>query len=498
MNAPAPRKPLFKLDMDADNTTSHNNNNNNNSNSSNSSAAAFAPLSKLGSTTSIKSASATGTSEAASGTITTTTTTGGGTASIFSKLINRVGSGNPIGGSRHAKIGGPSMPPSSVAAHVVGLGGSVGGMRSNTTNNTMTTSSQRNTGAGGGADTQNRNGGNEHQSGRKMLPPVGGSPRHNPYNRPSAMSGAGAVVGRQARTSTSTNMAPPLYISRALMPREWCLDDFELARPLGKGQFGRVYLMRERQTGFIVAMKVLLKSELLKANMENQLRREIDIQSNLKHKHILRLDTFFHDASRVYLVLEYAPQGELYKKLKKSVTFPEWRASKYIYELATALAYLHRKHVIHRDIKPENLLLGLNGELKISDFGWSVHAPSSRRNTMCGTLDYLPPEMVEGRSHSSHVDLWSLGVLCYEFLVGHPPFEGKDEATDDTNDRESTFRRIAKVELTIPSHVSDDAKDLIRKLLQRNPDQRLALERVMLHPWITRHNGSGASRNRAT
>lgn len=83
---------------------------------------------------------------------------------------------------------------------------------------------------------------------------------------------------------------------------------------------------------------------------------------------------------------------------------------------------------------------------------------------MCGTLDYLPPEMVEGRSHSSHVDLWSLGVLCYEFLVGHPPFEAKDEAAEDTNDRESTFRRIAKVELTIPDHLSDDAKDLIRKV----------------------------------
>lgn len=294
-----------------------------------------------------------------------------------------------------------------------------------------------------------------------------------------------------------TDMAPPLQIGRALMPREWCLDDFELARPLGKGQFGRVYSMRERRTGFIVAMKVLLKSELLKANMENQLRREIDIQSNLKHKHILRLDTFFHDETRVYLVLEYAPQGELYRQLKKVRTFPEWRASKYIYELATALAYLHRKHVIHRDIKPENLLLGCNGEIKISDFGWSVHAPSSRRNTMCGTLDYLPPEMVEGRSHSSHVDLWSLGVLCYEFLVGHPPFEAKDEAAEDTNDRESTFRRIAKVELTIPDHLSDDAKDLIRKLLQRNPDQRLALERVMLHPFITRHNGVGSSKNRS-
>lgn len=91
--------------------------------------------------------------------------------------------------------------------------------------------------------------------------------------------------------------------------------------------------------------------------------------------------------------------------------------------MADALAYLHRKHVIHRDIKPENLLLGVNGELKIGDFGWSVHAPGNRRTTLCGTLDYLPPEMVEGREHTEKVDLWALGVLTYEFLVGVPPFE---------------------------------------------------------------------------
>jgi len=122
--------------------------------------------------------------------------------------------------------------------------------------------------------------------------------------------------------------------------------------------------------------------------------------------------------NRVYLILEYASKGELYKELQKSKRFSERRSATYIASLARALMYCHQKHVIHRDIKPENLLIGIKGELKIADFGWSVHAPNSRRQTLCGTLDYLPPEMVEGRDHDAAVDVWSLGVLAYEFLCG--------------------------------------------------------------------------------
>ncbi|CAD88263.1 Aurora-B kinase Ark1 [Schizosaccharomyces pombe] len=265
--------------------------------------------------------------------------------------------------------------------------------------------------------------------------------------------------------------------------REFHIGMFEIGKPLGKGKFGRVYLAKEKKTGFIVALKTLHKSELVQSKIEKQVRREIEIQSNLRHKNILRLYGHFHDEKRIYLILEFAGRGELYQHLRRAKRFSEEVASKYIFQMANALSYLHKKHVIHRDIKPENILLGIDGEIKLSDFGWSVHAPSNRRTTLCGTLDYLPPEMVEGKEHTEKVDLWSLGVLTYEFLVGAPPFE-------DMSGHSATYKRIAKVDLKIPSFVPPDARDLISRLLQHNPEKRMSLEQVMRHPWIVKYKDS--------
>lgn len=174
----------------------------------------------------------------------------------------------------------------------------------------------------------------------------------------------------------------------------WHLSNFDIGRPLGRGKFGNVYLAREKDTKFVVALKVMFKKQIHLNNVEHQVRREIEIQSHLRHPNILRLYGYFHDASRIYLILEYAPRGALYKELQSQPNkrLDEKRTAQYIYSLADALNYLHERDVIHRDIKPENLLLGHNGELKIADFGWSVHEPNSARTTLCGTVDYLPPE----------------------------------------------------------------------------------------------------------
>ena len=266
---------------------------------------------------------------------------------------------------------------------------------------------------------------------------------------------------------------------RAQSGKQWSLKDFEIGKPLGRGKFGAVYLAREKRTKYIVAIKVLQKSQLLKAGVEHQLRREIEIQSHLRHRHILRMYGYFYDAKRIYLILEYSPGGELYKRLTAKGHFSDRTAARYISDLARALDFCHDKHVIHRDIKPENLLVGAQGEIKIADFGWSVHAPTSRRNTLCGTLDYLPPEMVEGREHDKQVDVWSLGILLFEFLVGTPPFEAEGHS--------ATYRRIARVDLRFPPGVSEDAKDLIRKLLVKDPSSRLRLKDLPNHPWVVRN-----------
>lgn len=262
-------------------------------------------------------------------------------------------------------------------------------------------------------------------------------------------------------------------------PRPWTLNDFDIGKPLGKGKYGSVYMAREKRSKYIVGLKVLYKAQLLEGHVEHQLRREIEIQSHLRHPNILRLFGYFHDRNRVFLILEFAAHGELYKHLMKG-PFDEPRAANYAASVAHALNYCHSKHVIHRDLKPENILLALSGDVKIADFGWSVHAPSDRRKTFCGTLDYLPPEMVECRAHDHRVDLWALGVLIYEFLIGSPPFEDESEG--------KTKRRIFLVDYRIPrGSMSEAAADLIGRLLVKRPADRLPLKDVLRHPWITRH-----------
>ncbi|XP_061728170.1 aurora kinase B-like [Cydia pomonella] len=263
--------------------------------------------------------------------------------------------------------------------------------------------------------------------------------------------------------------------------------DFELGSALGRGKFGHVHIAREKKTGFLVAIKTMFKSQIIKSKCEKQILREIEIQTHLKHPNILRLLTWFHDERRIYLVVEFAAGGELYKHLTDAPKkrFPEAKAAKYIYQVADAVEYCHQNHVIHRDIKPENILVSFSGDLKLADFGWSVHAPSQRRKTMCGTLDYLPPEMIKREVYDVSVDHWCIGVLLYEFLVGKPPFE--------SHNQDQTYAKILSLDIKYPDHVPEGAKDLISKLLRHSNKDRLSLNAVKKHPWVQKFRTEASS-----
>jgi len=300
----------------------------------------------------------------------------------------------------------------------------------------------------------------------------------------SAKKNVNAVTDQLSKVAVSNKNVPKQALnpegkeneSNLVESRKWSLDNFDIGKPLGKGKFGSVYMAREKDSKYIVALKVMFKAQLVKHGLENQVKREVEIQSHLRHPHILKLFGYFHDDKRVYVILEYAPKGELYMELKRQVRFSEQVAATYMAELVGALVYCHERKVIHRDIKPENILIGKYGELKMADFGWSVHAQNSPRQTLCGTLDYLPPEMIKGQKYDEKVDLWTIGVLCYEFLVGKPPFETSCQA--------ETHQLILKLQYNFPPHVSTEARNLISSLIRTVPTSRIPLKEILKHPWI--------------
>lgn len=260
-------------------------------------------------------------------------------------------------------------------------------------------------------------------------------------------------------------------------------SDFEFGPKIGKGKYGDVFLAREHKTNWIVALKVLDKMMIRQMRAQRQVVREIKYHSFLKHENVIKLYGVFHDDDKIYMILEYAADGEVYKELKNSPgkKFTEEKAAKYIKQVLDAIMYIHSHDIIHRDLKPENLLNSY-GTLKLADFGWSVYAPESknRRNTFCGTLDYMPPEMVQCEKYDYHSDNWSIGIMAFEFLTGSVPFGQRTEA--------ETLDCIVKSELVIPDYVSDEAKSFIDGLLNPEPKKRMELTEAIEHPWIKRYN----------
>ena len=257
--------------------------------------------------------------------------------------------------------------------------------------------------------------------------------------------------------------------------------DFETqtGSTIGVGGFGKVYKVKHKVSRNVYAIKVISKAKIIENNLCDQMRLEVRIMYSLNHEHIIKLCNHFEDDDHFYLVVEYAPKGHLYAKLKLMGRFPERAAAQHMREVISAVQYLHSTSppIIHRDIKPENVLLDSKERAKLCDFGWSnFFNPDSKRMTYCGTPEYLAPEMIEKKGHDQSIDLWNLGVLLFELLTGKPPFEG-------SNQRE-LFSNILKLKITFPKDFPALAKDLVQKLLKANPKERILLESALEHPWF--------------
>eukprot|EP00520_Triparma_pacifica_P001038 CAMPEP_0118650298 /NCGR_PEP_ID=MMETSP0785-20121206/10173_1 /TAXON_ID=91992 /ORGANISM="Bolidomonas pacifica, Strain CCMP 1866" /LENGTH=544 /DNA_ID=CAMNT_0006542665 /DNA_START=308 /DNA_END=1942 /DNA_ORIENTATION=- len=246
------------------------------------------------------------------------------------------------------------------------------------------------------------------------------------------------------------------------------LSSFKIIKVIGKGSFGKVFLVREHLTGEMFALKVLRKDNIIKRNQVEHTRTERNVLGYVKHPFIVGLNMAFQTPTKLYFVLDYCAGGELFFHLGKVGKFEEGRARFYASEITLAIQHVHALDIIYRDLKPENVLLDARGHVRLTDFGLSkegISQSSSGANSFCGTPEYLAPEILNRQGHGRAVDWWSLGALLYEMLTGLPPFYCRD--------REKLFEKIRKADLTYPRYLSQRACHILRGLLTRDPTQRL-------------------------
>lgn len=244
---------------------------------------------------------------------------------------------------------------------------------------------------------------------------------------------------------------------------------------LGKGSYGEVKLYKHAETGILYAVKIISKDFIRKHSSISVILREIRVHKELKHPNIIQLIKYFEDSEKVYIVLEYASKGSLFRVIRRQKGLDESKAWHYFTQTCLGMKYLHDNEIIHRDLKPENIIIDKNDQVKICDFGWCVQS-NEVRTTFCGTMDYMAPEMLLGEGHSFQVDLWALGILLYELLHGYAPFR----AIKDAEKRQ----QILNNELSFAAGTSSLAKDLIQRLIKTNPKDRINLNKILAHPWI--------------
>ncbi|KAM7527587.1 hypothetical protein LguiB_030997 [Lonicera macranthoides] len=258
---------------------------------------------------------------------------------------------------------------------------------------------------------------------------------------------------------------------------------YEFGRLLGRGSFAKVYLARDINSRQNVAIKIINKNKIVSTALMSNIKREISIMRRLRHPNIVMLFEVLATKSKIYFVMEFVKGGELFAKISKG-KFTEDLSRKYFHQLISAVGYCHSHGVYHRDLKPENLLIGENGDLKVSDFGLSAVTGQIHNDgllhTLCGTPAYVAPEVLSKKGYDGVkvVDIWSCGVILFVLTAGFLPFNDSNMMV--------MYRKIYKGDFRCPKWMSSDLKNLVFRLLETNPSKRISINEIIRHPWFAK------------
>ena len=261
------------------------------------------------------------------------------------------------------------------------------------------------------------------------------------------------------------------------------LEDFQIMKVIGRGSFGKVCLVQYKKTKELYAMKSLKKDVLLDQDQVESTIVEKKILEKLDYPFLVGMVFCFQTEERIYFIMPFVRGGELFQHLRNQRFFPEEKVKFYSAIIGLSLEYLHTHGIVYRDIKPENILIDADGYLRLVDFGMAkVLHGDEKASSFCGTPEYLAPEIITGEGHNKSADWWSYGILMYEMFFGIPPFF--------CDNQEKMYQLITRAELRFPKkiNISDDAKDLLQKLLIKNQDERLGAKSgfndIRAHPFF--------------
>ncbi|CAI0467669.1 unnamed protein product [Linum tenue] len=256
------------------------------------------------------------------------------------------------------------------------------------------------------------------------------------------------------------------------------IGKYEVGRTLGEGNFAKVKLARNLDTGHPFAIKILDKGNILNRNIADQIKREIATLKLLRHPNIVRLHEVLASKSKIYMVLDYVTGGELYDRIAFKGRLSEAEGRKLFHQLIDGVSYCHNHGVFHRDLKLENVLLDAKGRIKISDFGLSALPKHFRLlHTICGSPNYVAPEVLRNKGYDgATADVWSCGVILYVTLTGSLPFDDRNLAV--------LYHKIMKGEVEIPKWMSPGAGNLISRILDPNPATRITMAGIKSDPWF--------------